>query len=266
MSSGKGSKKSSKTGGDSGGTKTGTKASPPARYPWEDIEDSFINGIATSEDGMEREYLNLKETAERFGVPYQRVKERSARYRWTEQRHAARTKLMQEQQKQRIQRLAKDAIDFDEDALKIAKIGMALTTTRLGEIADQVRSGKARRDEALERLKNGDAVEKHELYSAIYHAELESLARAAGTFQEIGRRALGTDIDKHEISGPGGGPLEIGDAVSVASEMLRDDPTRLAAIVSALERTKALPTQYDQPEDEEADEDVEEAEWEDAED
>ena len=53
--------------------------------------------------------------------------------------------------------------------------------------------------------------------------------------QEIGNKALGTDVTRHEVSGPGGGPIQI-DAVSVAEELLRDDPERLTALLAASQR------------------------------
>lgn len=204
----------------------------PAKYPWEEVEAAFVQGIARSEDGMERTYLNLKDLAEHFDIPYQRVKERSASKRWTERRLQAQTELEQARQKARQRELVKGAIEFDEKALSVAKIGIGLIQSQLAQIAGGVRAANERREDALRRQANGEHVEKWELYSPINYREMEGLSRAAETFQNIGRRALGTDGEKLDINVEG----NIEHAVSVSQELQRDDAERLAGMVAALER------------------------------
>jgi hypothetical protein len=221
-----------------------------AKYPWDEVESAFIEGIARSEDGMERTYLNLKDLAEHFDIPYQRVKERSASKRWTERRLQAQTELEQARQKSRQRELVKGAVEFDEKALSVAKIGIGLVQSQLAQIAGDLRAANERVADARRRMEAGEKVEKWELYSAVNYREMEGLSRAAETFQNIGRRALGTDGEKLDINVEG----NIEHAVSVSQELQRDDAERLASMLVALERAGlAMGTPGGTPELESAD-------------
>lgn len=185
------------------------------------------------EEGGDRRFLNLRELSELFDVPYQRIRERSSHERWPDRRQAYQTKLTRERQKQHAAKLAKDAVDFDEKAYKVADMGLGMIQARIAEIAKEWQTGRQRREEAMARKEAGEYVERHELYSAVNYREMEGLASAAAQFQSIGMRALGTDVQKHEITGPDGGPIESA-TVHIVSELNRDDPERFASLVQGL--------------------------------
>lgn len=231
------------TSGNSGGkglakrtnqARTKSPAPKPSRgkYPWDDVEEAFIFGIARSEDGLERTYLNLKDLSDHFDIPYQRVKERSAQKRWTERRHAEQVKITQERQKARTSKLVENAVEFDENAYNVAKIGVGMIMARLAEISSEMGPMKQRKARALEKMEAGEKVQPFELYSAINYREMQGLSQAAQVFQDIGRKALGTDGEKLDINIDG----TVEHAVSVVEELGRDDSERLGAMFAAMER------------------------------
>lgn len=248
-------------------TKGGTKSKSPAkrsRYDWDALRTAFVEGVPVPEGGQyERQFMNQKELAEAFDVPYQRVRERASKERWTELRHREQVELATKRQKERNEKLLGDAIDFDEKSLKVAQVGINLITARLAEIAGSHKTQKDIREKALERMARGEKVEKWELYPAINYREMEGLASAAQRLQEIGNKALGIDVQKHEISGPGGGPLQIDSTVSVTDELMRDDPERITAVLAAATRLVGheLANIIDVEGIEEEDEATVEAEW-----
>lgn len=224
---------------DNNATKKAGKKSSRTRYPWETIRQAFVEGLTRGNDTDERVWLNLKELADHFDVPYQRVRERSASERWTALRHAEQVKLAQERQKRRQEKMIGESLDFDERSLNTAKVGMAMVQARLSEIADQLRRTRQTREEAIAKQERGEKVPRELLWSAVNYKEMDSLARAASTFQDIGMKALGTNVERHEITGADGGPIEV-DAVSVAEELLRDDPERLAHLLHAAQRAELI--------------------------
>ena len=208
------------------------------KYDWDLIQQTFVEGVPTNpaEPDGEREWLNLRELSERMNVPYDRVREHSSKYRWSDLRLTYQAQIAQQRQRLRAKRIAKDASDFDDRSHTVGKVGMQLVGVRLSEIAQEVKDREQIRKDALRRRASGQAVDKEDLYSAVYARELSELAKAAQVFQEIGQRALGTAVERHEISGPEGGPI-LSASISVTQELERDDPDRLAAFLSVAQRT-----------------------------
>jgi hypothetical protein len=220
-------------------TRTGQKS----KYDWEQARIIYIEGIAEKDDkkkkmGLERSYPTLAEVGELLGIPAVQVRQRASKERWTDLRNQAQIQATMKRQAERSKALAGEVVDFDERALGVAKVGIGLITSRLAEIAKEVGPAQERRKAALELKAQGIKVEREDLYSAVNYRELDGLARAAQTFQDIGRKALGTDIERHEITGADGGPIE--QIVSVSDELLRDDAERLTAFLSAASRAGLL--------------------------
>lgn len=197
--------------------------------PWDEIRREFVEGWDVNGD---IHLPNLRELSERHDVGYVRVRERSAKERWKDRRDAMQIKVTQERQKKRALGLAKNAIEFDEKAHNVAKLGIAMVTVRLAEISQEVGRQQEVRARALVKQQQGLPVDKHELWSAVNYRELEGLASAAERFQTIGQKALGTDVQKHEITGADGGPIE--STVGIVVELNRDDPERLAMMIKAM--------------------------------
>ena len=144
--------------------------------------------------------------------------------------------ITRERQKKHAKKLAENSIEFDSSSFNVAKLGIAMVTTRLAEVAQGVQQANILRKDAIRRQSEGEHVEKWELYPHVNYREMDGLASAAARFQEIGMRALGTDIQKHEITGADGNPIEM-TSTSIITELNRDDPERLAMLILALRET-----------------------------
>jgi hypothetical protein len=221
-----------------------TKNVVRSKYDWDSIRTNFINGI--DRGGEDRWYPSLKELAEHHQVPgttfkqrYARIRKMSSDERWPNKKDAAQMVLMQKRQKERIKAVAKHALDFDDRAHTAAKTGMAMVMTRLSEIAAQTAAHKPLRDDAIERLRNGEPVSKAELYSQIRSQELLELANAADRWQQIGMRALGTDVHKVDINGMVGDTTNV--LVNVNQELARDDADRLGQVIEGMRAANLLP-------------------------
>lgn len=202
------------------------------KYEWEPIRRDFIEGIERA-DGTknERWFPNLREVADLHNVPYARIRKRSAQERWTNKRAAAEQVYHQKRAEGRAKMIARNALDFDDKAFQAAKLGMAMVTTRMAEIAGEVQARKPRRDQAWQDFQNGLPVEKTDLYSAVRANEINELASALDRLQASGMKALGTDVQRIDLMNSGGDTVNI---LNVTQEVQRDDPERLAAILGAM--------------------------------
>lgn len=204
------------------------------KYDWDIIRVDYIEGIADSNDEDVRNFPTLEVVAKKHTVPIQRVRERSAQERWVEQKQAFQRKLATTRTNKRIAKMANEAVEFDGKALTAAKLGIAMVTARMGEIAREVQAHQSIREKAIAEAANGYPVELSDLSSVIDAKELNTLGQAALSWQALGMKALGTDIQRTEISGEIGVDVEV---TSIAREMSRDDPERLAAFLVAAQRS-----------------------------
>jgi hypothetical protein len=212
------------------------KGGRAAKYDYERLRMMFVEGFPKDPDEPEgdRDWPNLRELSERTNVPYERIRERSARERWIELRQVHQTEIAKSRRKKRVEKLANAAVEFDDKNLDLSKMGIRIVGTRMAEIVREINARAERRKIAEQRLAAGLPVEKFDLYSAIRSSELTDLAKAADIFQNIGMRALGTDVERHAIDITGDVTVE--HAVSISAELERDDPDRLAAFMAAAHR------------------------------
>lgn len=218
------------------------KATRGYKYDWDALRVQFIEGIVKDND--DREFVNLKELALRSNVPYERVRERAAIESWYQNRQAYQLQLAKQRQAKRITELSKESLDFDSSNLKLAKMGVGIITARMGEIARDIQEQNKRRDEAIKLQAAGFQIDPQDLLSAIDSKELDMLARAAQAWQQVGQKALGTDVIKHEISGQVENIDIDVQVTSITAELGRDDPERLAAFLHAAQRAGLLDTEY----------------------
>lgn len=202
------------------------------KYNWEQLAKEYIEGIETP-GKEERVFPTMKELAELHGVPAQMVRARASKERWTEKKDAHAMRLAKERLRKRQSLLLNKGVDFDDRAHKAAELGVGLITNRLAEIAQEISRRQKVRDNALAMMDAGLPINKEDLYSAINYREMEGLASALSRFQEVGMKALGTDVTRHEISGPDQTAIEV--KTNIRHEISRDDPERIAAIVSSFE-------------------------------
>lgn len=205
------------------------------RYDWDTIRVDYIEGIRPDKgDEDVREWPTLAAVADKHGVPHQRVRERSSQERWTIQRQEYQRKLALSRQNKRVAKLANEAVEFDNKALTTAKLGMAMVTARISEIAKEVQQHNTRREQALQLQAEGFDVDIADLKTVIDARELNTLGQAALSWQQLGMKALGTDVLRTEVSGTVDVDIEV---TSIAREMSRDDPERLAAFLVAAQRS-----------------------------
>lgn len=242
-------------------TKTPAKRGRKTKYDYEKAKEYFVEGwpVDPDDEDSDRDWLNLRQVSERMEIPYERIRERSASERWTDLRRTYQTSAARDRQKRRIEQLGRKSIEFDDRSLRIAESGLKLIGHRMNEIAELVQAGRARRDEAVERFKEGEHVERMELWTQVRSTEMVELARAAEVLQSIGRRALGTDVEHVQVDATVNGEV----AISVAAELERDDPDRLASFVAAVQRADLAEILAVQQVEQDTDEDEDDADTED---
>lgn len=210
------------------------RTSPTQRgIDWDMIAREWIEGIPSDKDD-ERTFMTLREAATYYDVSYDYMREKAAKGRWRDRRESAQLEQAEIRRRKRALELGEKSVEFDSDAHKAAKLGITLITSRLAEIAQEFTQKQQKRDQAFARLAEGLPVEREELWSAIRPRELEMLAGALQRFHQTGQQALGTNIQRTEVSGPNGESLP-GVVVSVSQELNRDDSDRLASILTAMQ-------------------------------
>ncbi len=223
------------------------KRSQGYKYDWDSVRTQYIEGIKVVDKNGKatdsREFTSLKELAERCKVPYERVREVSARESWVENRTAYQMRIAKHRQAARIMKLSHESVDFDDKTLSLAKMGVGLIHTRLSEITEDVIVAQARKKVALEQLALGFEIDPKDLRSAIWSKEMDELARAAVIWQQIGAKSLGTDVIKHELQIEASLDIDLA-ITSVSAELGRDDPDRLAAFMLAVQRSGFGETTY----------------------
>lgn len=201
------------------------KALPIKRHDWETVKAHFIE---------QTEPVSLRELSEAYGIAYQSVKERSAKERWSYLRAEHQSTVARKAQEDRIKRLLDESEKYDDASLSAAKIGQNLVAGRMAQIASVFAASQSQFNNAVQRLKNGQPVDRTELYSAIRSSELLELANALERFQNVGRKALGTDVQtfNHNVSGE----VDHHHELSISEEIGKFDADRMAGFMEAAMR------------------------------
>jgi hypothetical protein len=128
-------------------------------------------------------FPNLPATAAFFGVPERLVLERSRDEDWWGLQRIYRAQLHQKQAIIKGQQRIIDVEAIDRRAFAVAKLGLRMVHERLEMMTQTVE------------VMDGD------VNPVTDYKELESLARAASVWHQVGRRALGFPVDKVGIVG-----------------------------------------------------------------
>lgn len=235
------------------GTYTG-KPSAKRKHPWEEIATEYIEGsqVDPDEPDTNRTYPRLKDLSLKYSLPIHMLKERSSKDQWTKKRQQFQIVDAQRRMSNRKFELLGKSIDFDNNAHKVAEMGMKLAQVRLGEMAQEIKARQNLREEAMQLMSAGMKYNKENMRTAVYPRELAELAKAMSSFQEIGMKALGTDVIRHEISGidtnvfVDASTTNTQNNVSITEEMRKDDPERLASILTSLQDAELLPGVVDE--------------------
>lgn len=195
-----------------------------SKHPWMQVREAYVEGI--EEDGGVT-LPSYKQLSQRFNISESVIANRASKERWTAQRAKFQHEQGIERQKKRAATIASDAAKLDESGHKAATLGMTMVMKRLAEIATESKDAEARIAEARRRRNAGQPVEAWEVRSPIYYNELVALSGALEKFQTIGMKALGTDVQRHEVYGQ----VEQTHSLNVGQELHRDDPDRLAGFL-----------------------------------
>lgn len=199
------------------------------RYDWPSLKMVYVEGVV--DDDGNRTWKSLSEVAELFEVPAVRVRERSARDHWVEERQNFQDQLERQRQEMRSKELAQNQLDIDKRAHQIAKAGMQLITHRLGEITTAV---TAQAKAAQERAQAGLEPDRS-VVSAVDAGEVGRLVNAGSEAYALAQKALGVvPTTRHEVTGVDGGPVRTQQDVKVA--LTQDDPDRLTKFFLAADR------------------------------
>lgn len=217
---------------------------PKPVFDWTTIRSEYVEGILKDDakDEFDRWWPTYEDLAKRHGTAITTIQGRGSKERWRNLKDQQAVEYTKARQRKRADKIANAAIQFDDNALKVGEMGVALIMSRLGEVATEMRMRKDTRAEAVERLARGEDVKVKDLRSAVYHQEMLSLANAAEKFQQIGLRALGTLEGNTTIN-----QLNVDastNTMNVAQELIRDDKERAGALVAAFAEIGALPAGF----------------------
>ena len=142
----------------------------------EQIRIDFVQGIQTDN---ERKYPTIEELSKQYNIPAVTLYRKSQAEEWKTQRSDFKSNLQSEINKQKKDKLAKEAVAFDENNLRIAK---ALQNEIVAQITI---STKIRQDN------------ERPFFTP---QALNSLAQALSTCQRVGRLAVGESTENTNIT------------------------------------------------------------------
>lgn len=201
-----------------------TAAFPPGQarkgrriYDWPAIKRRYVEGVPLNDGSGLTEWPSLDAVAEHFGMPPQRIREKSSIEGWVGLRQKWQAQMEATRQQARANALAQAGTEVDKKALDASQLGLQLCLAVLGDRARAVQA---------QRTANNGQEGAHITMSAL---ELSRLAQAVDLWHRIGLRAVGDpEVTRLEVTGAGGRPIEI------TSELKRDDPQRLAGVLAVL--------------------------------
>lgn len=192
------------------------------RYNWTRIKADYVEGI-TGDDGKIT-WPTYDIVAERNGALPQNIRTRAAREHWTDERAAFQARIDTQRQDERSTEIASLGADLDVQALRVAKNGMAITGARIQEL------GMMATDRARHIQQAGGRVTA-ETPRAPNSEEIGTLSRAAATWYQLGREAMGDGVRVH---------VEHGGMVQVDAELTVHERDEAALAVLAIMQEAGL--------------------------
>lgn len=183
---------------------------------WPAMRGKYVEGIKQADSVH---WPTLDELSVEYGIPDYRVRQKASKEGWRAQRTAWQAQVEATRRQNRANALSQKGVNLDNAALDAAQLGLQLCFAKLQDIG-------ARITKARSEAGPGDAA-RIDLDSL----EQARLATAVDLWHKVGLRAIGDpETLRVELTGANGAPIEI------ASELRRDDPSRLAQVIAVLER------------------------------
>lgn len=202
-----------------------TKTAYATKHPWERIREHYL----TTDDK-----LNMIDLAKLYNVNVSVIRNRAAKERWTYLRAQYQTEKEVAIREARTRALINDAVSFDDNSLKAAKLGQTLIMARLTQIAQLMQAHGVAFEIIMEKMRKGVALQPHEMRGPVNYRELQGLADALGRFQDVGRKALGTDTEKLDLNILNTNVTRV--EVAIGDELQKPDLDRTAAVVETMRR------------------------------
>lgn len=156
------------------------KRGPPPRYPWQQIQIDYVEGIAV-EHGVPV-LPTFQDLAGKYGCTEQAIRVKANKGNWRAERKFYSAKIAEARQTKRADTLAGEGAKFDQKAFKIADAALSLVNAKIAK--------GVRRSPVTE-----------EIEVTMSAGELVALSSAAKAFQQVGRLALGDTTDKNGVEG-----------------------------------------------------------------
>jgi len=174
---------------------------------WNEVSSLYIEG-EISPSG-ERVYPTLEEVAKKYNVRPGTVRTHAAAEHWRDKRATFQHDLEEKARQLRLEKRAKEELDFHENCYQISKGGIFHLADHLQAMLDEFAEWKANpydevtKDGKTVRVKRRAPLDKATI------SMLEAISRTLEKLQKAGCVALGIPDRNTTISGPMGSPIEI---------------------------------------------------------
>lgn len=213
---------------------------PLRKHPWEDVQRDYVEGYNVAEEGepVEIHYPTQGDLADKYKISEQVIRNRAAKYRWTEHRNVFQQKMALERQRKMAEQMARKAVVFNKKSHKVAEDAIDIIDQRISYLKSIVGSEfDDSRVEMLEaKLRSGQPIDRSDTYGLVHFKEMEALANAMAKWQDVGHKALGIkDVDNNPAVAIQINQNNVGQ--TVREELARPDRTRIAGIMEVLGRS-----------------------------
>jgi hypothetical protein len=208
---------------------------------WLAAERLYVQGV-TADDGTHY-WPSAPKVAWMLGVPAQSIRQHCAKYKWVAKRRDFVALLKQKEAEHKAEALAASRVHDEFEIHSAAMQGVELVTRRLKQVkAADERVTRARQAYYKLRDEGADIAELEATGYDPFQAdpidarELQAISGALQSFHVVVQKATGGEAVRVEVTGAGGGPLEM--RHSVRQELEADDVDRVARLFEVMGRVQ----------------------------
>jgi hypothetical protein len=174
---------------------------------WNEVSSLYIEG-EISPSG-ERVYPTLEDVSKKYNVRPGTVRTHAAAEHWRDKRATFQRDLEEKARQLRLEKRAKEELDFHENCFKITKGGIFHLADHLQAMLDDFADWKANPYEEVTKDGKTVRIKRRAPLDKATIAMLEAISRTLEKLQKAGCVALGIPDRNTTISGPMGSPIEI---------------------------------------------------------